>query len=249
MKDILIIITLAVFFTCSSIFAQDTNFVFWAYPNLPIPEEDTTGVIDTLHVPVDVAIADLNVYIGIDTHRWADLLIIDVISPSGDAVRLVNRSHARYYLNVWFDTQEPEDGPGELEGYNGFNSSGDWIIQAAQWTGHMDFIFQSWAVEIITQSTAAAEPGGDNLDFGMISAFPNPSNSTVKFEFALKERGLTCLDLFNILGQRIATMVKAELPAGRHSATWTSGGMASGTYYYILASGGGKSQGHITLLK
>jgi hypothetical protein len=35
---------------------QDSTFVFHAYPNLYIPEEDSTGIIDTLEVPIDVVI-------------------------------------------------------------------------------------------------------------------------------------------------------------------------------------------------
>jgi subtilisin-like proprotein convertase family protein len=233
----------------SSINAQDTTFVFWAYPNAFIPIEDTTGVIDTIEVPIDVIIDDLNIFIGIDTHRLADLLIIDVISPWDDSVRLVYRNQDRNYLNVWFDTQDQEDGPGQLEDYNGHNSAGIWIIHVAQWTGHYNFLFGSWAIEVITHSTAVADSGGASLEFGMLSAFPNPSNSNVKFEFALSQAGLATLEVFNILGQKMATLMNDELPAGRHSSTWSASGVASGAYYYVLSSNGKKSQGRVTLVK
>jgi len=233
----------------SSLKAQDTTFVFWADLNEYIPIEDSTGVIDTIEVPIDVTIEDLNIYIGMDTHRLADLLIIDIISPWDESVRLVYRNQDRDYLNVWFDTQDQEDGPGQLEDYNGRNSAGRWIIQAAQWTGHYNFLFESWGIEIITHSTAIADLDSADPEFGMLSAFPNPSNASVKFEFALSQPGLVTLEVFNILGQRVATVLKEELPIGRHSAGWSASRMASGAYYYILSSNGQKAQGRVTLVK
>jgi subtilisin-like proprotein convertase family protein len=200
-------------------------------------------------VPIDVEIADIYVFIGIDTHRWADLLIIDVISPWSDSVRLVYRNINRYYLNCWFDTEDTEDGPGELEDYNGFNSSGNWIIQVAQWTGHYDFIFESWAVEVVTRPTSAAGDDGKTPSFGVLATYPNPANASIKFEFAISQPGLAALDIYNVLGQRVAVVCQGAYKEGRHSAIWDASGMASGPYYYVLSSGGRKSQGRITLLK
>ncbi len=245
-----ILITLVIVLSAATFsLAQDTSFVFHAYPNLFIPEEDTTGIIDTIDVPIDVVIEDLNVYIGIDTHRWADALIIDVISPWGDSVRLVYRNTHRYYLNCWFDTEDQEDGPGELEDYAGFNSGGRWIIQAAQWTGHMDFLFQSWAIEVVTRSTAVHGAHDGPPEFGMLSTSPNPSNSSVRFDFSLSESGTAMLEIYNVLGQVIYVVIEDDLPPGRHSTVWSASGMASGVYYYVLTSGGKKSQGRFTLLK
>jgi subtilisin-like proprotein convertase family protein len=250
MKNLLLIPVLLLF-SAELTLAQehDTTYVFYAYPNLFIPEEDTTGVVDTLGIPVDVIIEDLNVYIGIGTYRMADLLRIDVISPWADTVRLADSNPNFEYFNCWFDTNIPEDGPGQLEDYVGHLSAGQWIIQAAQWTGHMDFYFQSWAIEVVTHSTAIDDNPGDSLEFGMISTFPNPANSSIRFEFGLTQSGPATIEIYDILGRKVGIALNESLAAGRHAITWSATNTASGVYYYILTSGDHKSQGRITLLK
>ena len=228
---------------------NDTTFVLYTDPNLYIPDEDTTGVIDTLAFPIDVEIQDLNVYIGINTYFFADLLTIDVISPWADSVRLLERNPDVDFLNCWFDTDIPEEGPGQLEDYVGHNSSGLWIIQAAVWTGHANFLFQRWGIEVITHPTEIHDNIADSLSFGIISTFPNPANSNVKFDFSLSEGGYTTIDVFDILGRKVGSILSQFLTAGRHSAIWSTSETASGIYYYVLTSNNREAQGRVTLIK
>ena len=61
------------------------------------------------------------------------------------------------------------------------------------------------------------------------------------------------LEVFNILGQRVATLVDGERPAGFHTAIWdatdASGrGVASGVYLYRLLGGGERLTRSMVLL-
>ena len=83
---------------------------------------------------------------------------------------------------------------------------------------------------------------------------PNPFNPTTKIAFELPKRGEVEVVVYNIAGQRVATLHSGELGAGPHTITWdgrTDGGSiaASGTYWYLLRSPDGQASRSMVLLK
>jgi|GEM_PF-6001407 len=85
------------------------------------------------------------------------------------------------------------------------------------------------------------EPGNRPRSFRLSQNYPNPFNPTTKIDFALPRSGHAVLEVFNVVGQKIRTLVDGELPAGSHSAVWdgrtTSGQLVgSGIYFYRLKS-------------
>ena len=69
--------------------------------------------------------------------------------------------------------------------------------------------------------------------------YPNPFNPATIIPYQLPSPARVRLEVFNILGQRVATLVDGERPAGFHTATWNatdvSGrGVGSGVYLYRL---------------
>ncbi len=72
--------------------------------------------------------------------------------------------------------------------------------------------------------------------------YPNPFNPSTLIPFAISAGGRVRLDVFNILGQRVVTLVDEERPAGLHKAQWDgtdAAGRAVGTgvYIYRLSTG------------
>jgi hypothetical protein len=72
--------------------------------------------------------------------------------------------------------------------------------------------------------------------------FPNPFNSSTTLMFDLPEEGYVNLAIYNMLGERITTLVDNEYRAGHHSVTWDSRNasgdrVASGIYFSILRQG------------
>jgi hypothetical protein len=65
---------------------------------------------------------------------------------------------------------------------------------------------------------------------------PNPFNPSTDIAFTLAERGRVRLGIYNVRGQRIATLVDRVMNAGGHTATWEAKGMPSGIYFYRLES-------------
>ena len=76
--------------------------------------------------------------------------------------------------------------------------------------------------------------------------YPNPFNPTTTIEFDLPKEGNARLDIFNLKGQLVKTLVDTDLTSGRHSYVWNGTdergtGVSSGIYLYRL-SGNGWSQ-------
>ena len=50
--------------------------------------------------------------------------------------------------------------------------------------------------------------------------YPNPFNPTTAIEFTIDDPGMVTLDIYNILGQRIRTLLDGRFTAGRHQVSW-----------------------------
>jgi hypothetical protein len=85
--------------------------------------------------------------------------------------------------------------------------------------------------------------------FSLSQNFPNPFNAATTIEYALPQAAAVRLEVFDIVGQRIATLVDGPQPAGYHRATWNAGGQSSGIYFVKLRAGNRAATGKMTLVK
>jgi hypothetical protein len=74
--------------------------------------------------------------------------------------------------------------------------------------------------------------------FGL-SNYPNPFNPETEISFSLPERTQVSLIIYNILGERVKTLVNGEVDAGTHTVSWNGKDeagkqVASGIYFYRL---------------
>jgi enterochelin esterase family protein len=82
--------------------------------------------------------------------------------------------------------------------------------------------------------------------------YPNPFNGFTNIEFSVPglsdDRGVA-LEVFDLLGQRIATLAEGELRPGRYSVSFDAGRLPSGVYFYRLQSGTKTETRRMILLK
>ncbi|MCD6249995.1 MAG: S8 family serine peptidase [candidate division Zixibacteria bacterium] len=64
--------------------------------------------------------------------------------------------------------------------------------------------------------------------------YPNPFNPTTAISFATPSRQMVTLEIFNVLGQKVTTLVDQVLPAGQHTIEFDGSQCASGVYLYRL---------------
>lgn len=85
--------------------------------------------------------------------------------------------------------------------------------------------------------------------FALEQNFPNPFNPTTTIRYSLQQRGKVTLEVYNLLGQVVATLVDEDRPAGEYSLTWDATRQASGVYFYRLQHGGNVEVRRMMLLK
>lgn len=64
--------------------------------------------------------------------------------------------------------------------------------------------------------------------------YPNPFNPATSIQFSLPESQEVTLQVFNMLGQQVQTLVQGSMPAGNHTVSFNAENLASGVYLYRI---------------
>ncbi|HUV29672.1 MAG TPA: FlgD immunoglobulin-like domain containing protein [Acidobacteriota bacterium] len=59
--------------------------------------------------------------------------------------------------------------------------------------------------------------------FELSQNYPNPFNPSTAIKYVLPQRSHVTIEIFNVLGQRVRTLVDREQSAGAHAITWDGG--------------------------
>ncbi len=86
-------------------------------------------------------------------------------------------------------------------------------------------------------------------EFVLEQNYPNPFNPSTVIAFALPEAGLVELRVADMLGRRVATMVRGRMAAGHHQVQFDASRLASGVYIYQLVAGRTVLSKKMTLVK
>jgi hypothetical protein len=72
------------------------------------------------------------------------------------------------------------------------------------------------------------------VNFSLNQNYPNPFNAKTEINFSLAKTSTVDLSVYNMLGQKVATLVSGTLPADNHSVSWDAADVATGVYFYRL---------------
>lgn len=123
------------------------------------------------------------------------------------------------YSFVMWDAETGEEIPVNVsyaEGLSYFTPRGISIVDAI-------------GTDIIT-SVNDNMPGAFSLD----QNYPNPFNPRTTISFTIPDESYVTLSVYNIVGERVATLVSDVVTPGKHTATWSGKTFASGVYIYRL---------------
>ncbi len=124
--------------------------------------------------------------------------------------------------------------------------------------GMVDYSYDLYAINPITPSDISPNEGSDDEtvpEMGItLGNYPNPFNPQTTIEFSIPEAANTTLDIYNVRGQKINTLINDRLDADTHQVVWNgtdaSGkNVTSGIYFYKLNSGRYTSTKKMILLK
>lgn len=128
--------------------------------------------------------------------------------------------------------------------YNMWYTGGDGV-----WDGHIGYATAT--ITGLEEVDSERYPEG----FVLQQNYPNPFNPATIIRWQLAVSGHVDLSIYNILGQKVATLVNKKQQAGSYQVEWdaapTSGGQgfASGVYYYRLEAGSFVETKKLVLLK
>jgi len=79
--------------------------------------------------------------------------------------------------------------------------------------------------------------------FALANNYPNPFNPATTIKYALPEASQVRLEVFNVVGQVVSTLVDNHQNAGRYVVQWDATNdqghsLSSGLYFYRLQAGG-----------
>ncbi len=124
--------------------------------------------------------------------------------------------------------------------------------------GIVDFAFGNYKIEPRDNADIAANPAGvpdgGAGRFGLLQNAPNPFNPKTTIAFSLAEPNDVRLDIYDVAGRRVTTLVNERLVAGEHRVEWNGAGstgerVASGVYFYKLTAGAENVSRKMVLLK
>jgi hypothetical protein len=94
-------------------------------------------------------------------------------------------------------------------------------------------------------SVADAAPG----EFAVAQNSPNPFNPTTTISFTLPEAGIASVEIYNVAGQKVDTIMNEFMDGGSHSVVWDASDFSAGVYFYTVKSGDFSRTIKMTLLK
>ncbi len=98
---------------------------------------------------------------------------------------------------------------------------------------------------------------GDNIkpsDFSLSQNYPNPFNPTTNFQFTLPKSSHVKIEIFNIVGQKVAILVDGDMKPGIYAADWNGRdvngkSVSSGIYFYRMQAGDFSDMKKMVLVK
>lgn len=97
----------------------------------------------------------------------------------------------------------------------------------------------------IAEDNVAPVPGR----FVLKDAYPNPFNAQCIISFSIPKDARVKIDVFNILGQKVITLLDEEKEAGDHSVKFDASNISSGVYFYRIVTDDYIRTKSMTLLK
>ena len=146
----------------------------------------------------------------------------------------------------------------------------DGLHTSFQWPMHLDLSYSPTSVA--ATANELGNPVGDprwmsahflNTDdgkstvpqkFSLKQNYPNPFNPTTDISFSLDQASDVNLTIFNLLGQKVRTLVNGTKNAGIHTMTWNGqddmgNAVAAGVYLYQLTNGSKTMTKKMALMK
>jgi len=91
--------------------------------------------------------------------------------------------------------------------------------------------------DLVTASVSGGPGAGKPFEFHLYQNYPNPFNPATVINYGIPHRSRVRLQIFNVLGESVETLVDEEKEPGNHAAPWNASRLSSGVYFYKIIAG------------
>jgi hypothetical protein len=85
--------------------------------------------------------------------------------------------------------------------------------------------------------------------FALEQNYPNPFNPSTVISFTTSKEELVQLSVYNILGNKVATLLNKKIGAGQYHVSFNAANLSAGVYFYKLEAGSFSDTKRMLLLK
>jgi hypothetical protein len=107
-----------------------------------------------------------------------------------------------------------------------------------------------WGVQ---SGSPKISPPGDQTSlpafFILNQNYPNPFNAQTLISYSLPQSSHVRIDIYNVLGQNVTTLIDASQEAGEHQVVWNAGDQPTGSYFYRIATDNNSETKKMLLIK
>lgn len=115
-----------------------------------------------------------------------------------------------------------------------FDGEAYFVVVAQDSSGNLSLASNEISFQV---TDVRAEDGSIPRTFALQQNYPNPFNPSTQIQFSLAQASHVKLDIYNLLGRRVATVVDDRYQAGEHTVAFHAGRLPSGTYFYKIQAG------------
>lgn len=164
------------------------------------------------------------------TGKWSEM-------QSPDITQKLNYNNGYNDVNIFFLNNQNH----LVEGFQ--------LNHASAFSIASSFIYRSSLPVSDLQPLAIKKMPEVPTKFTLGQNYPNPFNPTTVIPFSLENASNVRLTVYNILGQKVETLVNQRMSAGKHLITFYADHLASGMYIYRLKANGRAISHKMLLLK
>ena len=85
--------------------------------------------------------------------------------------------------------------------------------------------------------------------YSLSQNYPNPFNPSTLIKYSVAKDGFVNVSIFNLLGEKVATLVNSNMKAGSYELNFNASQLSSGVYFYSIEAGDFKAVKKMMLMK